>query len=107
MVGGRQHHRRPRLARRCDGRDANLYSRTRGAVARVLDPTTTRRPRWSPSSSQTSSRALADLKGYTFNNKTDISAVDAASITHDVLDPTVCALAHNCDNITDPVVLDA
>ncbi|KAI0723732.1 non-SMC mitotic condensation complex subunit 1-domain-containing protein [Cerioporus squamosus] len=52
-------------------------------------------------------QGLADLADYTFGNETDVSALDASSIAHDLLDPAVSALAHNSDSITDPAVFNA
>ncbi|RPD66651.1 hypothetical protein L226DRAFT_557654 [Lentinus tigrinus ALCF2SS1-7] len=52
-------------------------------------------------------QCLVDVASYSFDNETDVSALDASSIAHDLLEPAVSALAHNSDNITDPSVFDA
>ncbi|CDO69101.1 hypothetical protein BN946_scf185042.g3 [Trametes cinnabarina] len=51
-------------------------------------------------------QALQDVDAYSFDNETDISALDPRSL-NDLLDSAVDALAHSSDNITDPPVFDA
>ena len=36
-------------------------------------------------------QGLADVASYSFDNETDVSALDASSIAHDVLEPAVSA----------------
>ena len=38
-------------------------------------------------------QGLTDVASYSFDNETDVSALDASSIAHDVLEPAVSALA--------------
>ncbi|CDO72557.1 hypothetical protein BN946_scf184983.g40 [Trametes cinnabarina] len=51
-------------------------------------------------------QALQDVDAYSFDNETDISALDPRSL-NDLLDSAVDAFAHSSDNITDPPVFDA
>ena len=77
-------------------------------MARVLNPTITLPlPAMESFDLQEELQGLADVASYSFDNETDVSALDASSIAHDVLEPAVSALAHNTDSITDPAVFDA
>ena len=51
-------------------------------------------------------QAIADIASYSFDNESDVSALDSRAI-NDLLDSAVDALANSSDNITDPAVFDA